>query len=326
MRRRDFIQAIAISSAWSFAARAQQALGRMRLVAILSASGVNDQPLEDNFRRRLAELGWQEDNNIRFEVRRAEADINRARRFVAELVAMNPDAFFVTNTQMAQLVVANTHNIPVVFIAVPDPIGSGLVANFARPGGNVTGFTNFEPSVAGKWLEFLKDIVPGLTRVGVILDAGNPTAVLYGKAIEVAAPTFGVRLNPVELQDSGSIDVSIESLAREQIGGLVIPPSALSTLNRDRIVALAARYRLPAMYPYGEFTDAGGLIAYGFDRNLVYPEAAVYVDRILRGEKPSNLPVQTPIKFELTINLKTAKALGLFVPQSMLLLADKVIE
>jgi putative tryptophan/tyrosine transport system substrate-binding protein len=227
---------------------------------------------------------------------------------------------------MVQLILAKTGNIPIVFVNVPDPIGSGLIASFARPGGNATGFTNFEPSIAGKWLEFLKDVAPGLNRIAVILQAGNPTAAGYQKAIEAAAPTFAVKVSPASLRDGPSIDAAVETFALEPGGGLIVPPSALSVDYRDRIIALAAQYRLPAMYPYNEFTSAGGLISYGLDQSIPFQEAASYVDRILKGEKAGDLPVQAPTKFELVVNLKTAKTLGLTIPQSMLLLADDVIE
>jgi putative tryptophan/tyrosine transport system substrate-binding protein len=325
MRRREVVELIVgAAAAWPLGVRAQQPANQMRLVAVLTAGG-EEQPHEAVFRKRLAELGWQEGRNIKIEIRRAETNVDLARDFATELVAMKPDVFLVTNSQMAQLIMAKTRDIPIVFIFVPDPIGSGLIANFARPGGNVTGFTNFDTSVAGKWLEFLKDVVPGLNRVAVILDAVNPTAAAYEKAIEAAAPTFPMQVTPASLRDAASIDTTIETFAHEP-GGLVVPPSAFSVVNRDRIIAVASRYRLPAMYPYSDFPSAGGLMSYGFNRSANYQAAASYIDRILKGERVSDLPVQTPTKFELVINLKTAKTLGLTVPQSMLLVADEVIE
>jgi putative ABC transport system substrate-binding protein len=319
MRRREFITVLGgAAAAWPLAAGAQQPASQMRLIAVLNSAGSDEEPHELAFRKRLAELGWQEGRTIQFEIRRAESDINRARTFAAELVAIKPDVFLATNSLMVELILAKTRDVPIVFIFVPDPIGSGLVASFARPAGNVTGFTNFELSVSGKWLEFLKDAAPGLVRV--ILDAGTPTAAEYEKAIEAAAPTLAVQVNPASLRDGASIDAAVETFARAPGGGLIVPPSALSVAYRDRIIALAAQYRLPAMYPYSEFASAGGLMSYGFDRGILYQEAASYVDRILKGEKPGDLPVQAPTKFELIINLKTAKALGLSIPQSILLL------
>jgi len=324
--RRQFISAIGgAAAAWPLVARAQQAASRTRLVAILDSGG-GDDPRDAAFRKQLAELGWQEGRNIQIELRRGESDINRARTFATELIAMKPDVFFATNTQMVQLILDKIRDIPIVFVNVPDPVGSGLISNFARPGGNATGFTNFEPSIAGKWLEFLKDIAPGLKSVAVILQAGNPTAAGYEKTIEAAARTYAVEVRPASLRDGTSIDVAVETFAREPGGGLIVPPSALSVSYRDRIVALAAKYRLPAMYPYSEFISAGGLMSYGLDQNALYQQAASYVDRILKGEKPGDLPVQAPTKFELVVNLSTAKEIGLTIPRSMLLVADHVIE
>jgi len=326
MRRREFTKLLSVVAAWPLTAIAQQTPEHIRLVAILSSIGISDQPREGSFRKRLAELGWREGTNVRFEIRHAEADINCARGFAVELAAMKPDVFLVTNTQMTQLVLANTHDIPIVFISVPDPIGSGLVTSFARPGGRVTGFTNFEPSIGGKWLQFLRDVDPALDHAFVVLDPTNPTAALYEKAIKEAALTLAVKLNPILVRDSADIEAAAESFAREPNGGLLVPPSSLSVLVRDQIIALAARHRLPAIYPYGEFADAGGLMTYGIDLNFPYQEAASYVARILKGESAGNLPVQAPTKFELTINVKTARTLGLSIPRSMLLVADKVIE
>jgi putative tryptophan/tyrosine transport system substrate-binding protein len=328
MRRRDFIAGIVgLAAASPLGAHAQQPASKMRLVAVLeSATTRSDDPHITVFRKQLAELGWQEGRNAQIEIRSGESNISKARSSAAELVAMRPDALLATNTQMVQLVESQTRDIPIVFVDVPDPIGSGLVSNLARPGGNVTGFTNFEPSVAGKWLEFLKEIAPGLKRVAVLLQAGNSTAFGYEKAIEAAAPTFAVEVYPASARDGPSIDSTIENLAQQPDSGLIVPPSALAVQYRERIVALAMQYRLPAMYPYDEFISSGGLIGYGIDRRALYRQAATYVDRIFKGEKAGDLPVQAPTKFELVINLKTAKSMGLTIPQSVLLLADEVIE
>ena len=326
MRRREFIAIIGGAAvAWPPATHGQQPANQMQLVAVLSSAGREEESNEAVFRKRLADLGWQEGRNIHFEIRRAESSVDLARDYAAELIAMKPNIFLANNSEMVRLILAKTHDIPIVFIFVPDPIGSGLIASFARPGGNVTGFTNFDTSVAGKWLEFLKDLVPGLNRVVVILDAANPTATAYEKAIEAAAPTFAVQVSPASLGGATSIDTTIEAFAREP-GGLIVPPSAFAVVHHQRIIELAALYRLPAIYPYDDFPAAGGLMSYGFNRSVLYQAAASYVDRILKGEKASDLPVETPTKFELVINLKTAKALGLTIPQSMLLVADKVIE
>jgi putative ABC transport system substrate-binding protein len=326
MKRREFIALVGgVAGVWPLAARAQQAASQARLIAVLE-SGDERESGERVFRTRLAELGWQEGRNVKFEIRRGQSDIAQASRFAEELVAMKPDIFIATNTQMVRLIIAKTRDIPVVFTAVPDPIGSGLLTNFAHPEGNVTGFTNFEPSVAGKWLEFLKDVAPGVARVAIILQAENPTSAGYEKAIESAAPSFAVQVSPASLRDGTSIDGAIETFAREPNGAVIVAPSALATTNSDRIVVAAARHKLPAIHPYSEFTKAGGLMSYGFDRDILLEQAASYVSRILKGAHPGDLPVQRPTKYDLAINLKTAKALGLTVSRDLLLVADEVIE
>ena len=323
MRRREFITLLGGVAAWPMAARAQQP-GTMRRIAILdSAKSTGDIAA---FLQRLDALGWRNGRNVQIEIRYGESDINRARNFAAELAAMKPDIFLATNTQMVQLIQAETHSIAIVFVNVPDPVGSGLVASFAHPGGNVTGFTNFDPAMGGKWLELLKDVAPNLKRVAVILQAGNPTAAGFFKMIEAAAPMFAVQVKPASVSDGPSIDAAVEAFAQEPEGGLVVAASALAAVFGDRIIALAARTRLPAIYPYSEFPAAGALMSYGIDRKIYYQEAAAYVDRILKGEKPGDLPVQTPTKYELVVNLKTAKALGLNVPLGLSAAADELIE
>lgn len=278
------------------------------------------------FRQRLDALGWHEGRNVQIELRRGESDIKRARENAAELVAMIPDVFFATNTQMVQLIQERTHNIPIVFANVPDPIGSGFAGSFARPGGNITGFTNFDPAMGGKWLELLKDVAPNLKRVAVVLQADNPTAAGYLQRIEAAAPAFAVQVISVSPHDGASTDALVEKFAQEPEGGLIVPPSALTTVFRERIIDLAAKYRLPTIYPYKEFSAAGGLMSYGLDREVFYYEAAAYVDRILKGEKPGELPIQTPTKIELVVNLKTAKALGIKIREQFLTVANEIIE
>ena len=322
MRRRQFITLLGGVATWPFASRAPGD-EKKRSIAVLAAA---DHSYDRAFRNRLAELGWQEGRNVQIEFRSAKSDINRARSLADELAKMRPDIFFVNNTQMAQLINAKVRDIPIVFVFVPDPIGSGLVASFARPGGNMTGFTNFEPSIAGRWLQLLKDVTPGLNRAGILLHAENPTTAGYEEAIQVAGAKLGVQINPASVRDGPSIDAAIETFAREPNNGLIVPPSALSLQFLDQIIELAARHQLPAMYPYTEFVSAGGLMEYGIDRTALYQQAASYVDRILRGAKAGDLPVQAPTKFEFVINLNTAKALGLTVPRSILLIADQVIE
>jgi putative ABC transport system substrate-binding protein len=323
--RRKFIASISGAVVWPLSSRAQGP-GAVRRIAILDSAGREAEPHIAAFRQRLDGLGWHEGRNVQIEVRHGESDVNRARNFAAELAAMKPDIFLATNTQMVQLIQAKTRSIPIVFVNVPDPVGSGLVASFAHPGANVTGFTNFDSAMGGKWLELLKDVAPNLKRVAVILQAGNPTAPGFLKMIEAAAPTFAVQVKPASLSDGPSIDAAVEAFAQEPDGGLVVTASALAAVFRDRIIAAAARTRLPAMYPYSEFPAAGALMSYGIDRKVYYQEAAAYVDRILKGEKPGDLPVQAPTKYELVVNLKTAKALGLTIREAFLMLVNEVIE
>ena len=321
MRRREFITLLGGGAAlWPLTARAQQ----VRHIAILSSARV--EPSEGAFRKRLDALGWHEGSNLGIAIRLANGGIDQARNYASELVAMKPDVFFANNTQMVKLIQAKTDSIPIIFIQVPDPIGSGFVESFAHPGGNITGFTNFDPSMGGKWLEFLKDVAPNLKRIAVILEAGNPTAPGYLKTISAAASALALQISPLTVPDGPSLDEAIETFAREPDGGLVVPPSALTAIFRARIIALAARYHVPAMYPYSEYATSGGLISYGVNRTIPYEQAASYVDRILKGEKAGELPVQTPTRFEMVINLKTAKALGLTISNNFLSLADEVIE
>jgi putative ABC transport system substrate-binding protein len=326
VKRREFITLLGgAAAAWPFAARAQQPAA-IRRIAILDSAGREAEPRIAAFRQQLDNLGLHDRRNVQIEIRRGEGDINQARNFAAELAATKPDIFFATNTQMVQLIQAKTRSIPIVFVNVPDPVGSGLVASFAHPGGNVTGFTNFDSAMGGKWLELLKDVAPNLKRVAVILQAGNPTGPGFLKIIEAAAPAFAVQVKAASLSDGPSIDTAIEAFAQEPEGGLIVIASALAAIFRDRIIALAARTRLPAIYPYSEFPAAGGLMSYGINQTIFYREAAVYVDRILKGEKPGDLPVQTPTKIEFVINLKTAKALGIKISDNLLSFADAVIE
>jgi putative ABC transport system substrate-binding protein len=324
MRRREFIALLAgAATAWPLAARTQPT-DRLRRVAVLMAD--QDESSAATFRHALDGLGWHEGRNIKIEVRLAASDISRARSYAAELLAMAPDVFLANNTQMVQLIQEKTRIVPIVFVQVPDPVGSGFVVSIARPAGNATGFINFDPSTGGKWLQLLKDVTPGLARVAVLLQAGNPTAAGYLKMIEAAAPSSAVQVISTSQSDGPGIDAAISAFARASDGGLIVPPSALATVHRDEIIALAAQKRLPAIYPYSEFAAAGGLMSYGYDRVILFQQAASYVDRILKGEKPGDLPVQFPTNFELVINLKTAKALGLTVPPNLLAIADEVIE
>ena len=324
LRRREVITLIGgLAATWPVAVRGQQ-LERTQLVGVLMSD--QDEVGVNAFRQELDALATRDGRPIRVEVRYSSSDISLARKAAAELFAMTPDIFLANNTQMTQLISEKTHSIPIVFVQVPDPIGSGFVASFARPGGNLTGFTNFDPSMGGKWLELLKDVSPRLASIAVILQKGNPTAPPFLKAIEDAAPSFSVRVTPFSLSDGPEIDAAINSFAPEPNGGLIVLPSAFASFHRDKLVAIAARSRLPAIYPLNEFAAAGGLMSYGFDRKNFFQQAASYVHRILKGDKPGDLPVQTPTKFQFVINLKTAHALGIKISANVLSLADEVIE
>jgi ABC-type uncharacterized transport system substrate-binding protein len=314
LRRRELITLIGAAAAWPLAARAQKSDGVRHVAVLMSAEEVHVAA----FRRALNALGWHESRNVAIEVRMAGGDMSRARGYAAELFEMTPDVFLATNTQMVQVIQEKTRSIPIVFVQVPDPVGSGFVESLARPGGNVTGFTNFDSSMGGKWVQLL--------QVAVLLQAGNPTAPAFLKTIEAAAPLFGIQVSAAIQSNGPGIDLAISSFANEPNGGLIAVPSALLILHRDQVIALAQQRRLPAIYPYSEFAAAGGLMSYGIDRKVLYEQAASYVDRILKGQKLSDLPVQTPTKFEFVVNLKTAKALGLKISDSFLLAANEIIE
>jgi len=323
MRRRDLIRlfgGFAIASQSGRIADADQK-GR---IAILSSA--REETAEAAFRKRLDQLGWHEGSNLAIAIRYADSGLDQARTYANELVAMKPDAVFATNTQMVRLLQIQTTVIPIIFVQVPDPIGSDFVKSFANPGGNITGFTNFDPSMGGKWVEYLKDAVPNVERIGVILEAGNPTASGYLKAISSAALSVSLPTTPLSVRDGETIERAIAGFAREENGALIVPPSALAAIFRARLIELCAKYHIPAMYPYSEYATFGGLMAYGVNRDVLYEQAASYVDMILRGKRPTDLPVQTPSKFELFVNLKSARTLGLTVTRDFLSLADEVIE
>jgi putative ABC transport system substrate-binding protein len=274
----------------------------------------------------LAQRGWVQGKNVQLELRQSRADPTRTRENARDLVGLKPDVIVASNAQTVQDVQAHTRTIPVVFVNVPDSVVDQLVGSQSRPEGNATGFLNFESSIAGKWLELLRESVPGLTRIGVLRHAGNPTAPGYLKAVEAAAAAMSISLQSGSAKGAADIGAIVARFSGPPAGGLVVPPSSLATSNASVIVAAAAKHRLAAIYPYPEFVAAGGLMSYGFDRLDSYRKAAEYVDRILRGARPSELPVQAPTKFQLVVNLKTAKAIGLKIPESFLLRADEVIE
>jgi putative tryptophan/tyrosine transport system substrate-binding protein len=329
MKRRDFITLLGGTAAtWPLAARAQQP-ERMRRIGVLDTLGADDpeaQARNGAFVQGLQQLGWTIGHNVRVDTRWSAGSVDTMRRNVTELVALAPDVILATGTPSLGPLLQATRTVPVVFVLVPDPVGAGFVDSLARPGGNVTGFTQFEYSMSVKWLELLKQLAPSVTRAAVLRDPTVTSGIGQFGAIQGAAASFGVEVVPLGVRDASDIERAIAAFAREANDGLIVTTGGLTTLHRVLIAALAARHRLPAVYPARFFATAGGLISYGSDRIEPYRRAAGYVDRILKGEKPADLPVQAPTKYELVINLQTAKALGLDVPQSLLARADEVIE
>ena len=328
MRRRDFITLIGGTAvAWPLAARAQQG-ERMRRIGVLVA--VADDPEGQAriaaFLQGLQQLGWAEGRNLQIDTRWGAGDADRFRKYAAELVALAPDVILAAGGAVVPPLLQATRSVPIVFTQTPDPVGAGFVDSLARPGGNVTGFTIFEYGISAKWLELLKEIAPRVTRAAVIRDAAIATGTGQWGALQSVAPSFGVELSPVNMLDAGEIERAIAAFARSPNGGMILTGSALAVFHRDLIVTLAARHKLPAVYYDRHFVAGGGLISYGANSIDPHRRAAGYVDRILRGEKPADLPVQAPTKYELVINLKTAKALGLDVPLFLQQRADDVIE
>jgi len=320
MRRRDFIKGIVGSAtAWPLSTRAQQP-GQMRRIAVLmnvAASDPEGQPAVAAFQQALQQLGWSDGRDVRFDIRWGENDVDRDRKFAAELVALSPDVILASGTLSVTALQRVTHTLPIVFVRVSDPVGAGVVDTLARPSGNVTGFMNFEYSLSGKWLEVLKQIVPRLTHAAVLRDAANPAGTAQFGAIRTTASSLGIDVSPIGIRDADEIERGVANFARSPNGGLIVTPSAGVSVHHALIVALAARYKLPAVYSERFIVTGGGLISYGPEGIDQFGRAASYVDRILKGEKPADLPVQAPTKFALVINLKTARALGLAIPQSL---------
>jgi putative ABC transport system substrate-binding protein len=331
MRRREFITLIGGAAvAWPLAARAQTLYVTKR-IGVLSPYAESDKTLRAHlalFRSALEQLGWSEGHNLRIDYRWAGGDAGRLAPLARELVELRPNALLVRTTPAAVAASRATRTIPIVFVVVSDPVGDGLVASIAHPGGNVTGFTNgLEESIGGKWIEMLREITPSVTRFGVMYNPGTAPGggAYYMRLIKRAEDTFQVGTIPT-LIENGDVDAAFQTLARETDVGLLVVPDATTSANRARIVALAAHLRVPAIYPFRYFADEGGLISYGVEVGDLHRRAAAYIDRILRGATPAELPVQAPVKFELVINLRTAKALGLAVPMIMQMTADEVIE
>ena len=331
MKRREFITLLGggAAVAWPLAARAQQP-ERVRRIGVLMASAADDSESQARiaaFLQGLQQLGWADGRNVRIDTRWATTDADDIRRHAAELAALAPDVLVAaTGTVTAAPLLQATRTVPIVFVQVIDPVGAGFVVSLARPGGNATGFTIYEYGMSGKWLELLKEIAPRMARAAVLRDPAIASGIGQFAAAQAVAPSLGVELSPVDVRDAGEIERAVTAFARSPNGGLIVTASALATRHRDLIIALAARHRLPAVYSYRYMVAAGGLVSYGPDSLDQYRRAAGYVDRILKGEKPADLPVQAPTKYALVINLKTANALGLDIPTTVLSRADEVIE
>jgi len=328
MRRRKFL---ALTSGavvgWPMLARGQQA-GPMRRIGVLVGLAEDDPEMKDRlagFRQGLEKLGWSEGDNVKIDYRFAPAGA-QARLLARELVALQPDVILTQSTPATAAMKPETSTIPIVFAGVADPIGSGFVASLSRPGGNLTGLLQYEEGITGKWLAMLKEIAPNLTRAAFLANPKTATFDYFLRPAKTLAPSLAIDLVPMPVEYPTDIERSVEAFAREPNGGLVLPPDTTTVVHRDQIIALAARHRLPAVYAIRILVTAGGLMSYGPDYVELYRQSASYVDRILHGAKPADLPVQTPTKFETVVNLKTAKALGLTVPPGLLVAADEVIE
>ena len=327
--RRTFLTALGgAAAAWPLAARAQQPEPMRRIGVLMNRAA--DQPEGQAevaaFQKALQQLGWNDGQNVRLDIRWSANDVDLDRKYAAELVALGPDVVLANGTLSVAALQRVARNLSIVFVGVSDPVGAGFVDSLARPGGNVTGFMIFEYSLSGKWLELLKQIAPSVTRAAVLRDSVNPAGIAQFGAIQAAAQSLGVEVSPISVRDAGEIERAVAAFARSANGGLIVTPSAGTSVHQDLIITLAARHKLPAVYAFRANVTGGGLISYGPDLVGQYRPAAGYVDRILKGEKPADLPVQAPTKYELVINLKTAKALNLAIPASVLGRADEVIE
>jgi len=328
MRRRNFITLLAAPMAWPLAAHAQQQ-ERMRRIGVLMGFAESDEVWQSylaSFKRALQELGWTEGRNLRIYYRWAGESAEHTRMAADELVALGPDLLFVTTNPALSAVMQATRQIPIVFTWVSDSVGSGFVASLARPGGNVTGFHNFEPSMGGKWLEVLREVAPDVRRVAVLYVPEVVANIALLHAAEAASSGLGVSVVPAAVRNASDVEQVLTAFAREPNGGLVVTPSPLTGTRRDVIIEMAARERLPTVYGWRDFVSAGGLMSYGPNVQIMVRKAAVYVDRIIKGEQPGNLPVEQPARLELALNLTTAKALEISIPSALLARADEVIE
>ena len=329
MRRRQFISFLGGAAAiWPLVARAQQ-VDRLRRIGVLIGYAEDDPETKARlaaFRQRLEKRGWSEGRNIHIETRFAGSDSNKYGPLAKELIATQPDVILAHTTQVGLALQRESRAIPMVFVNVSDPIGSGFVTSFARPGGNFTGVLQYEASVVGKWLGMLKEIAPRLERVAVVANPQTSPFDYFFRAADAIAPSLEIKLVPSRVATATDIEHAVASVADASNGGLLLPPDGTTILHRDLLIALAARYKLPAVYAFNFFVTAGGLMSYGTDQDENFRLAASYVDRILRGDKPTDLPVQAPTKFETILNVRTAKALGINIPPGLLVAADEVIE
>jgi len=328
MKRRDFIKLLSsAAAAWPLAAHAQQPPRIRRLGVLMNLpENAEAQSRYAVFQQALAELGWTVGRNLQVDIRWGAADADLYRKYAPELVALAPDVILVSGTSALGPMQRATRTVPIVFLNITDPVGGGYVASLARPGGNATGFMDMEYGPSGKWLELLKQIVPRISRVAVLRDRAVDAGIGQFAAIQSVAPSFGVELSPFDMREAGEIERNIRTFVRGPNDGLIVTSSPLAVIHRDLIITLAARHRLPAVYADRAYVSSGGLASYGIDRPDLFRRAAGYVDRILKGEKTTDLPVQAPTKYETVINLKTAKMLGIDVPAAVLLRADEVIE
>jgi putative ABC transport system substrate-binding protein len=327
VKRREVITLLGGAAVWPLTARAQQS-ERMRRIGVFMSRGeeLRNELCFEAFAQRLRQLGWIEDRNVKFDHRWGVAEPDRTRRSAEELVALAPDVILTSGSPTLGALLQTTRTVPIVFASVPDPVGAGFVDSLARPGGNATGFTLFEYSISGKSLELLKEIAPHVSRMAFLREAGIAAASGQFAALQTAAPSLGIEVSPINVRDAAELERAMAFFAGLPNGGLVVAGSPNVATHRDLIIKFAARHRMPAVYFERDFVTDGGLISYGPSLLANYPLAAKYVDRILKGEKPADLPVQAPTKYELVINLKTAKALGLEVPPTLLATADEVIE
>ena len=330
MKRREFITLLGgAAAAWPLGARAQQSDRTRRVGVLLGGPAADDPDMQartEALTQGLQQLGWIERRNLLIDYRSSTGDVERSRKFAADIVALNPDVIVAGGTVTLGPLLQVTHTIPIVFVNVADPVGAGLVDSLARPGGNATGFAEFEFNLSAKWLELLKQIAPSVTRAAVLRDAAITAGIGQFAVIQSVAPSVGIDVSPINLRDADEIERAVATFAQTANGGLIMTASGSSAVHRKLIISLAARHKLPTVYYRRLYVADGGLISYGPDFIDQYRRAAGYVDRILKGEKPSDLPVQTPTNYELVVNLKTAKALGLTIPSSVLARADKVIE